>query len=71
MSGYFNEAGEPLMDAAAMRFEAELDAQSASEAMEDRWLDDDGFYDEDGGDEDYEDEPDPIEDQWLDGYYED
>lgn len=45
--GYFNEAGEPIMDAAAARLEASLDEQSAYESQfddDDRWLD-------------YEDEP--------------
>ena len=44
----FNEAGEPLIDAAALRFEQELDRQSAEE----RYLDDnEGFF------YDYDDEP--------------
>lgn len=50
--GYFNEAGEPIMDAAAARLEASLDEQSAYE----RQFDDDDYY------ADYEDEPADDED---------
>ena len=45
--GYFNEAGEPIMDASAARYEAYLDEQSDVE----RDLYDDDYY------ADYEDEP--------------
>src|SRR4051812_4222137 len=45
MSNYANEAGEPYMTAAQLRFEAELDAQSAEER----------YYDE--ADNLYGDEP--------------
>lgn len=38
--GWQNEAGEPIMDGAAYRFEQVLDAQSAEE----RYLDDDEFF---------------------------
>lgn len=52
MSNYANEAGEPYMTAAALRFEAELDAQSAEE----RWMDpyDEPDYDDDECDVDYD-----------------
>lgn len=45
MSNWMNEAGEPYMTAAQLRFEAELDEQSAYE----RQYDD--FYDRDDYDE--------------------
>lgn len=48
--GYYNEAGEPIMDAAAARFEAYLDEESARDAY------DDDYY------ADYEDEPADDED---------
>jgi hypothetical protein len=93
MSEYKNEAGEWLMDGAAIRFEQQLDAEYA----EQRYLDDDYYYrdDEDADcDPDYdldlhnghawcwthdqnldvcegENEPTPMEDQWLDSYMED
>ena len=81
MSDYFNEAGEPYMDAAAMRLEQELDAQSAAERFEESWYDED-YYDE--CDEDHQcedcgrcvdacvcdDRNDEPEDAWLDGSYE-
>jgi hypothetical protein len=80
MSDYFNEAGEPYMDAAAMRFEQELDAQSAAERFEESWYD----YEEpdvwckrcgeEGHEaEDCDNEPEDYnepEDAWLDGSYE-
>jgi len=72
-----NEAGEPYMTAAQLRFEAELDEQSAHERMMDDFYDsdeyyDDGFYEEDEVDEnDDVDEPFIMEDQWLDSYMED
>lgn len=82
MSDYFNEAGEPYMDAAAMRLEQELDAQSAAERFEESWYD----YDEpdawckrcgEEGHEDYEHDEYVAaayvgggEDEWLDGSYE-
>ena len=50
--GYYNEAGEPIMDAAAARLEASLDEQSAYE----RQFDDDDYY------PDYDDEPADDED---------
>lgn len=42
MSNYFNEAGEPLMDGSAMRYEMYLDS------LGDREPDSDAFYDNDG-----------------------
>lgn len=74
-----NEAGEWLIDGAALRFEQALDEQDAYERM----AYDDDYYadypDECGGcgaedpddcicDED--EQPEPIEDAWLDGSYE-
>jgi hypothetical protein len=77
-----NEDGEPIMDGAAWRFECALDDQAADEARMDY---DDAFYanypDEcpDCGDDECEgdcqdeddDEPFVMEDQWLDSYMED
>lgn len=40
--GYTNEAGEPMMDAAAYRFEQQLDAEYAEEAA--RMAYDEDFY---------------------------
>ena len=75
-----NEAGEPYMTAAALRFEAELDEQSAAEREYDDFYDDGDEpdwcrkcgdeYDENGEHECEPVEPDPMEDQWLDGSYE-
>ena len=48
MYGWQNEAGEPYMDAAALRLEAELDALSAAERYEEQWYE---FGYDDGGDE--------------------
>lgn len=42
MSNWMNDEGEPYMTAAELRFEAELDEQSAAE----RYLDDDQFFGE-------------------------
>lgn len=82
MAGWTNEAGEPIMDGAAWRFEQELDAQSAWEDYAERYLD---HYDdepeswckrcgEEGHEaEDCDNEPEPMdepEDAWLDGFYE-
>jgi hypothetical protein len=91
--GWTNEAGEPIMDGAAYRFEQQLDMESAHE----RYLDDDEFFGDDEpshydfdwddldstgmpwcyGCDDYahhgvadDDEPFVMEDQWLDGSYE-
>lgn len=71
MYGWTNEAGEPIMDGAAYRFEQELDFQSAQERFYD--MDDNDYWDNDPDDydeDDVEDEPDGMEDQWLDGSYE-
>ena len=46
-AGYFNEAGEPIMDAAAARFEAYLDEESARDAY------DDDYYRDDAAEEAY------------------
>ncbi len=61
MYGYTNEAGEPIMDGAAYRFEQELDAQYAQE----RYLDEfDEGYDRNYFDEDlFPDEDDDSEDE--------
>lgn len=50
MSNYMNEAGEPYMTAAALRFEASLDEQYAYERMSDEFYND--FADEDYNDPD-------------------
>lgn len=83
MSNWMNEAGEPYMTAAQLRFEAELDEQSWHERQADYYMNDDYGYepewcrkcgeeeDENGEHECSYDEPDPIEDQWLDSYMED
>jgi hypothetical protein len=87
MSNYYNEAGEPLMDGAAMRYEMYID--SMYEPDPDEYYDsyDEGDYDEcpNCDDEGMDpqsgecaycgytmgDEPDVPEDQWLDSYMED
>jgi hypothetical protein len=48
MSNYANEAGEPYMTAAQLRFEAELDEQSAYERQFDDFYDNEpaDYYDE-------------------------
>jgi hypothetical protein len=43
MYGWTNEAGEPIMDGAAYRFEQELDFQSAQERFYD--MDDNDYWD--------------------------
>lgn len=83
MSNYFNEAGEPLMDGSAMRYEMYLD--SLDEAEPDYFLNNGVFVDdfiecesevcdEDvrdcGHDGRYGDQYEGMEDQWLDGSYE-
>lgn len=47
MYGWTNEAGEPIMDGAAYRFEQELDAQSAAERFEE------DFYSMEGDEPDW------------------
>jgi hypothetical protein len=78
-----NEAGEWLIDGAALRFEAQLDAEYAEEAA--RMAYDDDYYSDypeecpDCGADDPDDctcdddsmmDPFVMEDQWLDGSYE-
>jgi hypothetical protein len=79
MSNYFNDAGEPLMDGASMRYEMYLDSQDDYYDEPDYYLNNDverdchGDPDECpyGGCGDCDDvEADPMEDQWLDGSYE-
>lgn len=79
MAGWTNEAGEPIMDGAAWRFEQELDAQSAAERFEESWYEDFDECDEDHQCEDCgrcvdacvcDDRDDEPEDAWLDGSYE-
>ena len=45
-NSWMNEDGEPIMDGAAWRFEAQLDMQDAEERANSAWLDDDGWADE-------------------------
>lgn len=47
MSNYFNEAGEPLMDGSAMRYEMYLDStyEPDPDAFYDRAVDEDYYYD--------------------------
>lgn len=80
MSNYFNEAGEPLMDGAAMRYEMYLD--STYEPEPDYFLNEGVYYEE--CDEDHQcedcgecvdacicdDRDEGGEDSWLDGSYE-
>jgi hypothetical protein len=72
MYGWQNDAGEPIMDGAAYRFEQELDFQSAQERFYD--MDDNDYWDNDEDDYDEPDdetsEPWEDEDGWLDGSYE-
>lgn len=58
--GWTNDAGEPIMDGAAYRFEQQLDMESAADYYTDHFYDDDGespCYDNQelcsGGDLDY------------------
>lgn len=63
MSNYFNEAGEPLMDGAAMRYEMYLDSTYEP--------DPDDFYDRWGSEPDEDDDYEGGEDAYLDSYMED
>ncbi|HWV45629.1 MAG TPA: hypothetical protein VN039_06360, partial [Nitrospira sp.] len=67
MSDYQNEAGEWLMDGAAMRFEQQLDMEAQADYYADTFYED--AYDEQP-DDGYDDEPEfyqESEDFWLDG----
>ena len=79
--GWTNADGEPIMDGAAYRFEQELDAQSAYERQFDDFYDNepDEYCEGDADDCPFGgcvecdgdmSEPMPMEDQWLDGSYE-
>ncbi len=78
MSDYFNEAGEPLMDGAAMRYEMYLDSTYEPDP-DDFYNSEDDFIEclDDECDEDVRDcghdgitEDVGMEDEWLDGSYE-
>lgn len=68
--GYQNEAGEPIMDGAAYRFEQQLDYDYAEEqarmAYDEEYFAD---YAEEEPDVDFDQEY-GDEDSWLDGSYE-
>jgi hypothetical protein len=72
MYGFTNDAGEPIMDGAAYRFEQQLDSDYASMQAEqdfyDSWEDEDEDVEPEHDDENSE--PWEDEDGWLDGSYE-
>ena len=81
MSNYFNDAGEPLMDGASMRYEMYLDStyEPDPDYFLNQYVERECHGDPDecpyGGCEDCDTIPDPDdyaggEDSWLDGSYE-
>lgn len=69
-NSWMNEDGEPIMDGAAWRFEAQLDAEYEPDPYDD--YDDYDEPDEEDEDEPEDDDDSPfvMEDQWLDGSWE-
>lgn len=70
MYGYTNDAGEPIMDGAAYRYEGYVDSIYEPDPY---GADDDYYAEYDGPEDDFDDEDldaGGMEDQWLDGSYE-